>query len=99
MNYPLKDLDAQFTVYQNQENVGLMFRCPNCRMYGSVTFKPVPAGLEPRPSWTRVGDTIDTLTLTPSVMMNGHFHSWIRKGELQVDSPFSCKPLPPEMIV
>jgi hypothetical protein len=89
-DYPLAQLDAEFTEFKGQKNIGLMFRCPNCRAYASVYFKPVPAELDQKPAWEKTGDTLETLTLSPSVMMVGHFHSWIKNGQLCVDSPFSC---------
>lgn len=97
-DYPLKDLDSQFTE-RDGVRMGLMFRCPHCRVYGSVFFKPLPAGFENYPSWEVSGDTLETLTLKPSVAMIGHFHSWITDGLLKVDSPFSCTKLPDEQIV
>lgn len=99
MNYPLKDLDAHFTEHKGQR-IGVMFRCPHCRLYAAgVYFNPVPPEFGNKSGWDRTGDRLETLTLTPSIAMIGHFHSWIRNGELCVDSPFSCTPLEPEHVI
>ncbi len=88
--YPLRDL-ATFTE-RNGESVGLMLNCPNCGLPGSVSFVGTKYRQEyPGASWHRTGDTLDTISLTPSVLMHGHFHSWIRSGKLCVDSVFFCQ--------
>ena len=45
--------------------------------------KPV-AGPEydPKPRWQREGDTLETLTLSPSVNVHGGWHGWVRAGEV-----------------
>lgn len=89
MNYPLKDL-AQFSMYEG-EREGMIIRCPNCGVPGSVHFKEsrYAAGNQ-HPTWLRTGETLETISLTPSVRFIGHFHSWVKNGELQVDSAFEC---------
>lgn len=90
MNYPLKDL-AEFTTYEGQ-NEGLIIRCPNCGVAGGVHFKEsLYAAKYPSPVWERTGDTLETMSLHPSVRFIGHFHSWVKNGELQVDSAFECE--------
>jgi hypothetical protein len=42
-------------------------------------------------TWIRFGETLETISLTPSFLAIDHYHSWIKNGELQVDSPFSCE--------
>jgi len=89
LNYPLKDL-GKFSEYDG-EREGIIFRCPNCGVYGGVHFLDSKyAAKYPSPVWARSGDTLETISLTPSVRMIGHFHSWITSGELRVDSAFEC---------
>lgn len=76
-----------------REGCGLYFDCPcGCGSPVYVPFaNPIDGGpcVEPpgRPAWTRTGDTIETLTLSPSVLrrpVNGvgcSWHGWIRDGE------------------
>lgn len=100
-DYPLKELGAEFTTSQwdeaakrpePHEKIGMIIPCPNCGMLGGVQFagteyqKRNPKG----PFWTRTGDTLETISLAPSVRMVGHFHSWVRNGKLCVDSAFDC---------
>jgi hypothetical protein len=90
MDYALKDL-AEFTESQEGERIGMLIRCPNCGIRGGVMF----AGTEfrkknPGVTWERTGDSLENITLNPSVGMNGHFHSWVKNGQLCVDSLFSC---------
>jgi len=33
--------------------------------------------------WNRTGDTFDTLTLSPSIFPPGHWHGFIRNGEIE----------------
>lgn len=35
------------------------------------------------PLWRRTGETFDTLTLEPSIDAEGHWHGYIRAGEVQ----------------
>jgi len=110
-DYPLKDF-AEYSVWgggvvpERPVKCGLLIRCPNCGMRGGVYFRNVigdPQGQElflkafaGEPMWDRTGDTLETMSLSPSVMMNGHFHSWVRDGKLKIDSVFSCTKLPEE---
>jgi hypothetical protein len=92
MNYPLAQL-ARFTEYEGAK-IGLQIDCPNCGVPGGVYFENTIGG--PRPEWAKVlwkrtGEAIETMTLHPSVLMHGHFHSWVKNGQLCVDSAFSCK--------
>jgi hypothetical protein len=105
-DYPLKDL-AKFSLWgggvvpEQLVECGLLIKCPNCGVLGSVFFRKVIGGdpalsdrfqkaFTDKPMWDRTGETLETISLTPSVMMRGHFHSWIKNGQLCVDSPFSC---------
>lgn len=89
MDYPLKDL-AEFTEYEG-ERIGMLIRCPNCGVAGGVMFSGTSYRQKyPGVTWELTGDTLETISLTPSVKMFDHFHSWVRAGQLCVDSPFSC---------
>ena len=60
--------------YTNRQGIGIIFDCPkgcaNSQHY--VPFaNPIDGGPPyeaTRPHWTRVGDTFDTLQLTPSIL-------------------------------
>jgi hypothetical protein len=90
VNYPLKDF-AEFQEFEGRR-VGLLVACPNCGAKGGAWFTNPIEGGPPygRVCWDRTGETLETLTLTPSFRAVGHYHSWIRNGELSVDSPFEC---------
>jgi hypothetical protein len=101
VNYPLKDY-AKFTgPYYSGEpagkhrdaKIGIHVECPNCGARGAAYFKNPIGATAPfgRVQWDRTGETLETLTLSPSLKMIGHFHSWIRNGQLCVDSAFECK--------
>ena len=93
-DYPLKDLGAEFTEYDN-ERIGMLIPCPNCKVPGGVMFSATTYRQEyPGVTWERTGDTLETISLNPSVKMFGHFHSWVRNGMLCVDSPFECQKEP-----
>jgi hypothetical protein len=90
-DYPLSTL-AYFTEYEGRKGVGIIVRCPNCGAGGAAYFaNPLDGGSPPpyaRVQWQRTGDTLETLSLSPSFLMIDHYHSWIRNGMLSVDSPF-----------
>ena len=92
-DYPLATLDPKFYELDG-EKYGMAFDCPNCGAAGGVYFSnSIPSNKNLRPTgvnWKRTGDTFETMSLTPSVLMHGHFHSFVRNGMLCVDSPFSC---------
>jgi hypothetical protein len=106
MNYPLKDFAefAEWgggVIPEQRVQCGLLIRCPNCGVLGGVFFKNVIGGdaalterfqkaFAGKSMWDRIGETLDTMTLNPSVKMNGHFHSWVKNGQLCVDSTFEC---------
>jgi hypothetical protein len=96
MNYPLAEF-ANFIEHDGRR-CGLMIRCPNCGMKMSAWFKNPIGGGEGygRVKWDRTGETLETLSLNPSFLAYEHYHSWIRDGQIQVDSAFSCKPIAPE---
>jgi hypothetical protein len=70
--------------------VGLIFDCPcsKCGHHIGIDFNnPLDGGppLEPRRSrWQRTGDTLQTLTVSPSILRHGGcgWHGWIRDGEV-----------------
>jgi len=96
----LTDREASFWAMKpDRQGMGLNFRCPcrpDCRCVISVPFaNPIdggPAGSS-GPLWQRQGDTLDSLTLTPSIdfrhVWNAendptpcHWHGWVRDGQL-----------------
>ena len=91
-DYPLSELNAVFTEHEG-ERIGLNFDCPNCGTLGGVAFEGTQYQKKYPQSafWTRTGDTLETISLVPSLMRHGHFHSWIRNGKLCVDSIFFCE--------
>ena len=74
---------------------GLSFLCPHCRKQRLAIFFSNTIGDAahshhiPVPSngkyWTRTGETFETLTLMPSIDASkvGHWHGFIRNGEIQ----------------
>ena len=72
--------------------VGIRFACPHCGKPLSVPFWPPvdPEKMEGRifnmpdnaGNWRRTGDTFDSLTLSPSIDVAGHWHGHIINGEL-----------------
>lgn len=92
-DYPLKNF-ATFLEYDGTKQ-GLEIRCPNCnRVYAAWFKQPIGPGpaAERRVAWDRTGETLETLSLTPSFLAFDCYHSWIRDGKLCVDSPFKCTP-------
>lgn len=77
---------------------GIMFDCPclqpDCAWGGKIAigFKnPLDGGeplhwagkdVKPETLWQRTGDTIETLTLSPSIHCVGHWHGWLKNGVL-----------------
>lgn len=91
----LTDLDpGWFTTDSQRTGMGLTFRCPckvDCEQYLGVWFQnPIDGGqpaapeILPAPRWHRVGETFETLTLTPSidVSSSGHWHGFIKDGQI-----------------
>lgn len=98
----LVELDSSFVAEDGRRGVAVQFRCPGCQKERIVIpFANPLDGKAPDPSmnfrgvlWTRSGETLETLTLTPSVAfahVNGgydgmprtdcHWHGWVRNGE------------------
>lgn len=99
----LADLDASFVAPEGRHGVAVQFRCPGCRRERIVIPLASPIDLGPSdPSmnargvlWGRTGETLETLTLAPSVDFQHtisnddpphdpkpcHWHGWIREGQ------------------
>jgi hypothetical protein len=93
MDYPLRD-HAEFLTYDGTHH-GVAIKCPNCGRAYSAWFKqPIGPGTPQSraETWDRTGDTLETLTLSPSFAAFDCYHSWIRDGQLCVDSTFKCNP-------
>jgi hypothetical protein len=87
--YPLVDL-AEFAEFEG-ERIGMNIECPNCGALGGVMFSGTAYRRKyPGATWDKTGDSLDNISLTPSVLMRGHFHSWVKNGKLCVDSAFTC---------
>lgn len=98
----LVDLDAGFVSSSPGTSTGLQFLCPGCKRERIVVpFSPtigpgpVDASLNARGVvWQRSGDTVETITLTPSIdskhvnfnddpphhPVECHWHGWVRDG-------------------
>lgn len=83
--------------HRDRNGLGLHFRCPclanDCAWGGTVAVDlanpldggpPIPfRGVERQPTlWMRQGETFEVLTLSPSLHLVGHWHGWIRNGEV-----------------
>jgi hypothetical protein len=93
----LIDLDPSWWNVQmpGRSGMGLVFLCPCCRsQYLGVWFAnpldggaPAPIEMMPAPRWKRVGETFETLTLTPSIDASRsdgkHWHGFITNGEIK----------------
>jgi hypothetical protein len=72
-----------------RQGMGLSFDCPCCRETRLAVYlqNPIDGGLpsDDGQLWTRVGETFDTLTLSPSVdaSKHGHWHGVIVNGEVK----------------
>lgn len=92
----LLDLDATFVRHTGNGDFqelptraganGVMFDCPKCQRHSVLVWdRTVPAGIGPGPGrWDFSGDTLDTLTLSPSVNLEPHgccWHGWVRDGD------------------
>lgn len=92
MNYELKDV-ASFITYSESKQ-GLRIDCPNCATPHAAWFRNPIGGssmMTNRPLWDRTGETLESMSLTPSFLAYNCYHSWIRNGQLCIDSPFSCQ--------
>ena len=104
----LTDLEPSFWGADGREGLGLIFRCPAHPDGGGWQGVPFanpldggPAHVYDRPRrdgrpyayWTRIGETMETLTLTPSIdvpeqdasgqRIGSHWHGWITTGEVR----------------
>ena len=99
----LTDLDASFVAPEGRHGVAVQFRCPGCQRERIVIpfANPIDGGgADPSMNyrgvlWTRSGDSLETLTLSPSVdfsHVNGsddagdpwrecRWHGWVRDGQ------------------
>ena len=92
----LADLDATFVRHIDGGNFvevscrssanGVMFDCPKCGRHRVLCWdRTVPAGITPGPGrWDMVGDTLDDLTLNPSINLEPNgccWHGWVKNGD------------------
>lgn len=88
----LADLNAQFYGATGRSGIGILLDCPcGCENLLGVPFtNPIDGGPpeNERVTWQRTGETIETLTLTPSIRrvpIDGFgcaWHGWITNGEV-----------------
>lgn len=84
----LTDLDPRWTASPGRHGQGIRFLCPACRVgcCGANFDAPLDGGPPlPTPTWSRTGDTFETLTLAPSIDASaaGHWHGFITNGEVR----------------
>ena len=96
MSARLTSLDPRWVVDQGQRRVGVSFACPTCAgmaepacsgrvaVFVDPPFDPGPVFL---PAWSRVGDTFDDLTITPSIRVSlgrdgEHWHGFVIGGQV-----------------
>lgn len=87
----LADLNPRWCSVDGRRGMGVTFDCPHCRVERlAVWFKepldggPPYAGVDDEHRWHRTGDTLDTITLVPSIDASnaGHWHGYITSGEI-----------------
>lgn len=90
--------DSSF--YENDDSQqGVLFLCPKCFAanggaagthsvlcwFANPASGPVaPAHVDPKPRWTRGGNSIASLSLQPSVLLSGEgcgWHGWVTNGD------------------
>ena len=71
---------------------GVIFDCPCGLPCGKIlvwfenpirSTVPAPPTAQPLPRWRRLGDSIETLSLQPSINVVGHWHGWVMAGEVR----------------
>lgn len=96
MTTTLKDLDAEFVdglpdgslSFGPKAGQGVLFDDPLgggskiCVWFANPIGGGAPAGPQhlPAPRWQRTGETIETLTLAPSVNVRDGWHGWVHGG-------------------
>lgn len=95
----ITELHAEW-VEQDRRVVGVRFVCPNCRACTiGVLFENPPDGGAPAPNvqkphnnagrrWQRTGDTLETLTIRPSIDASayGCWHGFVTNGAAHLPS-------------
>lgn len=79
----LAELNPRFDSDETDPEVGwLFFDCPHCRASGlvGVKFALQPAGARVW-GWNGARDA-ETITLTPSLNLAGHWHGFVTAGEI-----------------
>lgn len=95
----LTELNPEW-VYHEGSKAGMTFLCPHCKEITVIVYFKNPIGdggpANVKNLWVRVGETFDTLTLTPSinaskppqpietitVHVEKHWHGFITNGEV-----------------
>jgi hypothetical protein len=84
----LLDLSPRWlTIESGRKGMGISFRCPHCQERNAIMFEnPLdegpPAGNGTL--WKRYGDTFENLSLEPSINVKGHWHGFIKNGDVLI---------------
>jgi hypothetical protein len=82
----LTDLDPRWGSETGRHGQFVDFLCPcGCgEMLCIPLANPLDGGapFASKVLWRREGDTFDTLTLSPSIDSPGHWHGWVKRGEV-----------------
>jgi len=75
--------------FEGRHGMAVTFDCPHCRAIRLAVWfvNPIDGGPPTDDAdhlWTRIGDTFDSLTLSPSIdaSTHGHWHGFIRNGQI-----------------
>lgn len=100
----LRELNARFVAAEGRDGMGMVFDCPHClprsEPFALYFANPLDGGAALAPEagsknhrWARTGNSVDDLTLSPSVNclvgeqgqpgFEQHWHGWILNGEIR----------------
>lgn len=67
-----------------RKGMGISFNCPHCEDKIIVLFlNPLDGGFaDTNCKWARIGEKFETMTITPSIDVSGHWHGFITDGEV-----------------
>lgn len=78
--------------HHSDAKFGITFKCPHCSKRLGVMFKN-PIGETNQDAlwaipiaslkWDRKGETFESLSLSPSIDVKGHWHGYIRNGQVE----------------
>lgn len=78
----LVDLNPEWLPSAEQPDA-IEFDCP-CgeKCTWTRVYLPITGRVQHPVTWDATGDTFERLTLSPSIHAVGHWHGWLRNGEL-----------------